>query len=304
MSFLSVFSTVLSADNGILISKQPILIPIPTCEAGLAHWWWVAAGRSRPVDGDHQQEKVTHELQQQQKQPKIFYKTLTCWLGDLADRLWWQSYLGQFSSWRGPKRQEQETTTLSWAQTHIKVLSCSAGIKGRHVDAHCLIQCVGSMRRCFTVGNLHIVIKRKHWQAFGSRYCGSQPASWTATQRHSSIPVWCLDGITDTPLCHVCHPICSQTPTQRTEKAPKISGIQTCPMLRPYHSWHANLNSMILQYWIQQFFHCVKWARVWRTSHARARQHQQVARSCRRAKHNGLFQWGSKTHCRTIWTLL
>lgn len=46
---------------------------------------------------------------------------------------------------------------------------------------------------------------------------------------------------------------------------------------------HANLNSMIQQYWIHRFFRCVKWAQVWRTSHARARQRQRDAWSCRRA---------------------
>ena len=43
---------------------------------------------------------------------------------------------------------------------------------------------------------------------------------------------------------------------------------------------HANLNSMIQQFWIHCLFLCVKWAQVWRTSHARARQHQWDAWSC------------------------
>lgn len=57
MSLLSLSLSDLSnqgrVDNGILISKQPSLIPVPTCEAGLAHGWRVAAWWPCPVDRDH-----------------------------------------------------------------------------------------------------------------------------------------------------------------------------------------------------------------------------------------------------------
>lgn len=46
-------------------------------------------------------------------------------------------------------KQEQETTTLSWAQTHVELNE----LRRRHVDACCLIQCVGNTRRCFTIVN-------------------------------------------------------------------------------------------------------------------------------------------------------
>lgn len=71
-------------------------------------------------------------------------------------------------------------------------------------------------------------------------------------------------------------------------------------------SLHANLNSMIPQYWIHHFFLEVKWAQEWRMTHARARRSQQDAWSCCRAQHNatGLFQLSSKAQSHTIWSLL
>lgn len=68
--------------------------------------------------------------------------------------------------------------------------------------------------------------------------------------------------------------------TQKELTEYPVSGPEPCTSLI---SQNANLNSMIQQFWIHCFFLCVKWAQVWRTSHARARQHQRDAWSCRSA---------------------
>lgn len=64
--------------------------------------------------------------------------------------------------------------------------------------------------------------------------------------------------------------------TQRKPTEYPVSRPDPCSNLI---SLHANLNSMIQQYWIRR----VKWAQVWRTSHARVRQRQRDAWSCRGA---------------------
>lgn len=77
------------------------------------------------------------------------------------------------------------------------------------------------------------LLNTNFWQAFETRHCGFHPPIRSTTQRHSPLPVWCFDGINDTPLCHVCHSICSQTLTQHTERALRVSSVQNWPMQEP-----------------------------------------------------------------------
>lgn len=119
-----------------------------------------------------------------------------------------------------------------------------------------------------------------HWGAFETRYCGFHPPSWSATQRHSLSDVLMASL---TPLY-----VMSATPSAAkhwlsTQREPTEYPVSRPDPRSSLISRHANLNSMIQQYWIHRFFHCVKWAQVWRTSHARARHRQWDAWSCRGA---------------------
>lgn len=125
-------------------------------------------------------------------------------------------------------------------------------------------------------------------------------------QRHSPLPFWCFDGITDTPLCHVCHSICSQTLTRHTEEAHRVSGVQAWPMLAARISQHANLNSMIRQYWIHRLFLRCK---VSTSVTHDPRKSQATPAGCLilsqgQHKAEGLFRWGGEAQSRTIWSLL
>lgn len=143
------------------------------------------------------------------------------------------------------------------------------------------------------------------WRVFETRHGGFHPPSWSTTQRHSPLPVWCFDGINDTTLCHVCHSICSQTLIQHTEKAHWLSGVQTWPMQEPYQpacefKQHdpAVLDSLLLS--LCKVSTSV--THIPRKSHAMPMGCLLLSQGQLNAE--GLFRWGSKAQSHTIWSLL
>lgn len=118
-------------------------------------------------------------------------------------------------------------------------------------------------------------------QAFETRRWGFHPPSWSATEAFPSpfLMFW----------WHHWHPhVTSVTPSAAKHWLSTQGKLTEYPVSRPEPrtsliSQHANLNSMIQQYWIYCFSLGVKWAQVWRTSNVRARQHQGGDWSCHRA---------------------
>lgn len=235
----------------------------PTCQTGFAHGWWVAAWGSCPVD---REEKVTvrHVIVFVRwdddeitgcflKQPGTVSENLLAGCAILLP-----GYDGKVVSYcpQAGEDLEDRNGRLNVWLNQMWSTSCL-----------CLFT-ASNTSTCLSL--IHPELDRVLLEMGKPLKADPVARRWSATPRHSPLPSRCFDGITDTPICHVCRSMCNQTLTRRKEEASWVSGVQTWPVYSV--SLHANLNCTIKQYWIHHLILLVKWAQVWRTTHARVRQ--------------------------------